>query len=122
MCFVQPLRNDFQRENRFDSPIDKLSKIIVDLVLFPFKLIATIFLLPLLIPLAILHSIVVISINTCILFSFFSLATLFLLTTSQIIMPIGFITLLLISSISLNSIQSQINYELRNLARNFSLF
>ncbi|NGX28146.1 MAG: hypothetical protein K940chlam1_00321 [Candidatus Anoxychlamydiales bacterium] len=89
------------------NPIANLAKAITDVVLLPFKMITFIFLAPILLPLILLHSIIVISVNAFVLFAFISVSTLFIcaLTASEIAFPIGLLGVGLISLIGLSAIQ-----------------
>jgi len=110
-----------QHEQYNNNPIDKLARAIVDIALLPIRIFATIIMLPLLIPIMVMHSIAVITINSFLMFSFFSISMMFLLTASEIIFPIGLLGVLLISALSINAIDRQIQNNFQNLFREFSI-
>jgi hypothetical protein len=120
MFSVFPLRPDYQREHQQDSLINKLAKNIVDIALLPIKLFAFFIMLPVLIPLAIMHSIIAISVNIFI-FSFLSISSLLLLTACEIAFPLGIISILLISSLALSYINNQLNEDIKNLFGIFTI-
>lgn len=124
MFFINPIRAQNQQNNIQNSPIESLAREITEIALFPIKAFVTLLLLPVIIPLAIMHTFVAISINTMIFFIFVTAASAMFLTASQIIAPIGLIALLLISLIGINTLQNllnEMNQDFGDFLRNFTI-
>jgi len=111
------------REQRYSlNPIANLVKAIVDLVTLPFRMIAFMFLLPIYLPLIMLHSIIEISLNVFMLFAFISVSTFFVcaFTASEIAVPIGLLGIGLISLIGLAALHRRSEEVLQNFSEAFS--
>ena len=111
--------NDFSRSQNkyFSNPIDRLAETIKNIIMLPFKLLTFFFiipLLPILIPIAILHDIFVIYINVIMFFTILTIGTigissLFVLTAAEIILPIKIITIALTTYIAYKFIDNIYN-------------
>ncbi|MBN2478656.1 MAG: hypothetical protein JXA94_00345 [Parachlamydiales bacterium] len=120
---IFPSKN--RRSAHFESPINELAKAITNIVLLPIRLIASFFLLPLLLPLAIFHTVIAITINTFLFFTFATLSTLLTIASFQINPAMGLITLLLTIAIGfskINEIQKDLEDNFHRLLEPFQIY
>lgn len=107
MVFITSLLQEPQNHYKQQQNIgflDRLALRITEVMLFPIKLITLFFMMPILIPLAICHQIMILSINTFLILTLFTVLIASILIASEIMFPLGLITSILITLLAINVI------------------